>query len=132
MVGRLKLDERPLAERAGMQAGLEVERRRGVDRQLCRKPAEVGRLALPPRCLPEPGHSVVILLAKRDPDTPGKGLAGLEHRNLDEPVHEEPITLDHALVRRKAAVLVFSQVIGPVLGCGRPIRHGELVVPLTA
>ncbi|BCL18197.1 hypothetical protein GCM10017668_00400 [Streptomyces tuirus] len=68
MVGGLQFDVGALANRAGVDVGLEIERRGRIDQQISGQPAEVRLLGLAAERVPQVRRAGEVLAAERDPD----------------------------------------------------------------
>lgn len=133
MVGGFELDERPLADRTAVDAGLQVEGRWRVGQKAGGEPAEIRLLGLPARRVPQVCRAGEGLATERDPYTPGEHLVAVDDWYLEQTFDEVMLRMDHALVCREQAVVgVGERRVPHSRGLGRVVHRQLRVVRAAA
>jgi len=133
VTGRLQFNEGPLANGLRVDAGLQRERRRLVQRQLGGQPAEVRLLAFPSGHGPQGHGASKAVAAQRHPDAPVElGTRGVGDRDDEPAPDKEMLVLDDALLLPERARLVASEGRVPVSRRVCPVRHRQATVALAA
>src|SRR3569833_863990 len=110
MVGGLQSHEGSLTDRLRMDVRLQAGRLRVAGKRAV-QPAEVRRLLLVIRLLPELEGALEVGLAQRAPDEPHERLLPAVDRNQDAAANEEMLPLQHAEVVVDLAL--FAAIFGP-------------------
>jgi hypothetical protein len=134
MIGGFQLDEGPLTDGLGVDAGLQGERRRLVQRQVGGQPTEVRLLPFPSGGGPQRQGAGEVVAAQRHPDSPVElGFWGsVGNRDDEASPDEEMLGLDNALLLFQRARLVTGKRGVPVGRGICPVRHWQAVVAFTA
>jgi hypothetical protein len=125
MIGGLQLDEGPLTDGLGVDAGLQGERRRLVQRQVGGQPTEERLLPFPSGGGPQRQGTDEVVAAQRHPDSPVElgTRSSVGNRDDEASPDEEMLGLDNALLLFQRARLVTSQRRVPVGRGICPVRH---------
>jgi hypothetical protein len=129
VVGRLKLNEWPLPDRARVNVGFQVERRR-IERQRRLQPAEIGRLIFTPKLLPEFTCAKKVLLAERNPHEPAEEFIATDDWDFQPTANKEMLLVNHAQIISQLAsrlTFIFRQHV-PKCRSARPVDCREAVV----
>jgi hypothetical protein len=114
MIGRLQFNEGPLAHGLRVDAGLQRECRRLVQRQLGGHPAEVRLLTFPSGRGPRGQGAGEAVAAQRHPDAPVElGSRGVGDRDDEPAPDEEMLVPDDALLLLERARLVAGEGAAP-------------------